>query len=215
MPPEQVMPEDLPACLQRHNVSLPDAQVVALTAYCQAVWGWNEQINLTRHTDFESFVARDLTDSLKLSEHIPEGSSVLDVGSGGGVPGIVLALIRDDLAVSLAESVGKKARALQDITRKLQLTVPVHAARAEDLLKRESYDVLTVRAVAPLRKLLFWFQQHSSSIGQLLLIKGPRWTAERDEAATEGLLSGVELEVIDEYRSAGHDNNSVVLSVRF
>ena len=201
--------------LHRHNVELDDDHAKVLCEYCDILWEWNAQLNLTRHTDFEQFVTRDLIDSLRLAGHIPADQSVLDVGSGGGVPGIVLAVTRPDLNVSMAESVGKKAKARKDICRKLKLSIPVHAARAEDVLKKQKYDVLTLRAVAPLRKILFWFQRHTTAFGSLLLIKGPRWVTERDEADKEGLLAGVDLSVIDEYQTPGHDNNSVILSVRY
>ncbi len=207
--------EQFQQSLKRHNVELADEHVAALFHYCDLLWTWNSQLNLTRHTDFEQFVIRDLIDSLRLAGHIPQDQSVLDVGAGGGVPGVILAVTRPDLNVALAESVGKKARALTDICKKMNLSIPVHAARAEDILKKKKFDLLTLRAVAPMRKILFWFQKHTTSFGSMLLIKGPRWIAERDEADAEGLLAGVDLEVIDEYATPGHDNKSVILSVRY
>ena len=93
-----------------HRIELPDEQAALLEQYCRLLWDWNTKINLTRHTDYQTFVARDLVDSLALAEFLEPGERVLDVGTGGGVPGIVLAIVRPDLAVSLSESVGKKAR---------------------------------------------------------------------------------------------------------
>lgn len=117
--------------------------------------------------------------------------------------------------MSLAESVGKKARVLKDIAKRLKLSVDVHADRAEKILKKRSFDILTIRAVAATRKLLFWFQTCPNSFGKILMIKGPRWEAERDEAMAEGLLDNATLTKIDEYATPGHDNNSVILSVEF
>ncbi len=105
--------------------------------YCRLLWDWNEKLNLTRHSGYEKFVARDLVDTLEFSKIVAQGERVLDVGTGGGVPGIVLALIRPDVHVTLAESVGKKARAVEDIARALGLASPVHHGRAEELLARE------------------------------------------------------------------------------
>ena len=79
----------------------------------QLLWEWNEKINLTRHTDYEKFVGRDLVDSLAFAEFLEQGEKVLDVGSGGGVPGVVLAIVRPDLKISLSDSVGKKAKVLE------------------------------------------------------------------------------------------------------
>ena len=83
-----------------------------LEQYCQLLWSRNRHLNLTRHTDYEKFVSRDLLDTMELSSLIPPSMEVLDVGSGGGVPGIVLSIIRPDLEITLAESVTKKAEAL-------------------------------------------------------------------------------------------------------
>ena len=208
-------PEDFSKALNRHQVTLSDEHVRALSRYCELLWTWNSRLNLTRHTDVDAFVSRDLLDSLRIEKQLAEGANVLDVGSGGGVPGIVLAILRDDLKVSLAESVSKKAKALSKITSKLKLSLPVHAARAEDVLKKRRYNTLTIRAVASLRKLLFWFQRQSNAFDNMLLIKGPRWTQERDEAESEGLLQNVTLDLVDQYRTPGHDNDSVILSVKW
>jgi 16S rRNA (guanine527-N7)-methyltransferase len=207
--------DDLSAAITRHDLSVGAAERERLCRYTELLWDWNTKINLTRHTDFESFVLRDLIDTLQLSAQIESGQSVLDVGSGGGVPGIPLAILRPDLTVALAESTSKKANVLTTIVQKTDLAVNVHAARAEDVLKKHQFDVLTARAVAPIRKLLFWLQRRSGAFGQLLMIKGPRWTAERAEAEAEGLLNNVSLDVIKEYRTPGHDSNSVILSVTY
>lgn len=207
--------EAMQFALRKHSLSVDTDKVTLLDRYCQLLWKWNEKINLTRHTDVETFVTRDMIDTLQLAKHLEPQANLLDVGSGGGVPGIPLAVLRPDLHISLAESVGKKARVLETIVRKLKLDIPVHSKRAEDVLKKRKYDVLTIRAVASLRKLLFWFQQRTDSFGHILMIKGPRWTDERTEAESEGLMTGVACEVLDEYPTPGRDNNSVILKITF
>src|ERR671919_480947 len=92
-PPES---DTLAAALARHDITLPAEQAALLDRYCRLLWEWNEKLNLTRHTDYEKFVSRDLADSLELAKHLKPGEEVLDVGSGGGVPGIVLAIVRPD-----------------------------------------------------------------------------------------------------------------------
>src|SRR5438067_13937674 len=84
---------DLTAALAKHNIALPAEQVAQLDRYCRLLWDWNTKINLTRHTDYEKFVSRDLVDTLQLVPHLRESEDVLDVGTGGGVPGIVLAIL--------------------------------------------------------------------------------------------------------------------------
>ncbi|MEP3480127.1 MAG: 16S rRNA (guanine(527)-N(7))-methyltransferase RsmG [Fuerstiella sp.] len=215
LPPTEEAIAELTAEIQKNSLDIDDVYVSQLCDYCRVLWKWNAKINLTRHTDVEAFAGRDLLDTIKLREHLPEHASVLDVGSGGGVPGIPLSILRPDLSITLAESVGKKAKTLRAIVKSLNLPIEVFPRRAEDVLKTSQFDFLTVRAVAGLRKLLFWFQQQSGQFEQMLLIKGPNWTKERDEAADEGLMNGVKLQVIDQYRPPGHDSDSVVLALQW
>lgn len=205
--------EKLADAAARHQIELPDAQIALLERYCEMLWQWNEKINLTRHTNYEKFVARDLVDSLVFAEFLKPGEKVLDVGSGGGVPGVVLAIVRGDLQVSLVESVGKKAKVLSDIVQRLGLMVPVFHARAEDLLKQEKYDTLVVRAVAPLKKLLQWFLPHWQSFGRLLVIKGPAWVEERGEARHFGLLKNLELRKLKTYPLPNTDSQSILMQI--
>ena len=79
--------------MSAHGLSVTDSQAAQLAQYCRLLWDWNSRLNLTRHTNWELFVTRDLLDTIRLAEHVPHGVKVLDVGSGGGVPGVVLALI--------------------------------------------------------------------------------------------------------------------------
>ena len=205
--------DNLTDVLGRYEISLPTNQVARIEQYCRLLWDWNQKLNLTRHTDFETFVARDMIDVLQLSALLHERESVLDVGSGGGVPGVVLALLRPDLRITLCESVGKKAAALEAIVRELDLPVAVCAARAEDLLQESQFDVLVARAVGPLWKMLKWFQPHWPAIGRLLTVKGPRWTDERGEARHRGYLRSLQLRKAAAYAMPGTDSESVILKI--
>jgi 16S rRNA (guanine527-N7)-methyltransferase len=213
--PEQspIAADDLPAALARHGIALPAEQVAALEAYARLLWEWNEKLNLTRHTTWEKFVARDVVDARQLAEQIPGGERVLDVGTGGGVPGILLAIMRPDLHVELCDPVGKKARAVAEIIAGLGLSLPVHAERAERILERQRFDTLVVRAVAPLWELLSWLAPHWQNIGQLLVIKGPKWLDERGQARHRGYLKPLELRKVAEYPLPGTESNSVILKV--
>jgi len=205
--------DSLQAALARHQIELDEDQVELLDRYCRLLWEWNEKLNLTRHTTYEKFVARDVVDSLAMEPFLDSGWRVLDVGTGGGVPGIVLAIARPDLEVALAESVAKKATAVADIVKRLGLKIPVHHGRAEELLERRQYDALVVRAVAPLAKLLTWFAPHWKAVGQLLVIKGPAWVEERRVARERGLLRGLELRKLAAYPLPGTKSESVILGI--
>lgn len=205
--------ENLAAVVARHQIDLPPAQIALLERYCQLLWDWNTKINLTRHTDYEKFVTRDLIDSLAFSPFLQQGEKVLDVGTGGGVPGVVLAIVRPDLRISLSESVGKKAKVVADIVEQLGLKTPMINARAEVILSAEHFDTLVIRAVAKLKKLLEWFKPHWQSFDRLLVLKGPSWVAERGEARHYGLFNDLALRKLASYPLPGTDSESVLLQI--
>jgi len=186
----------LQAALDEQALSLPPEQVERLDQYCRLLWEWNSRLNLTRHTDYRKFVARDLIDSLAFAEFLSTGERVLDVGTGGG-----------------CESVGKKARAVADIVARLGMSVPVHAKRAEEVLQKRTYDTLVVRAVGRLRKLLAWFQPHWDSFGRLLILKGPSWVEERGEARHYGLMHELALRRLKTYKVPLTGAKSVLLQI--
>lgn len=206
--------DTLSAALARHGIELPDDQVAAIDRYCRRLWDWNERLNLTRHTDYEKFVRRDVIDAVELERFMESGERVLDVGTGGGLPGVLLAIMRPDLDMTLSDSVAKKARAVEAIVKEAGLAIPVRHSAAQDLLTSEQFDTLVVRAVAQLPKLLTWFKPHWDSFRRLVLIKGPSWVEERAAARERRLLHGLRLSKLTTYPLAGTDSESVILEIR-
>ena len=140
--------------MRRSASKLTAEQVEQLDHYRRLLWSWNERMNLTRHTTLEKFVGRDVFDSYQLSQLLNADERVLDVGTGGGVPGVVLAILRPDLSVSLCESTQKKARAVEAMVGELGLSVPVFATRAEEVLEITTFDTLVARALRAAAKVL-------------------------------------------------------------
>lgn len=209
--PEQPSPSSLAEALKRYDVELPNNQAEQIERYCAALWKLNETLNLTRHTDFDTFVARDVIDSVQLSRQFRAGERVLDIGSGGGVPGILLAILRPDIHVGLCECVQKKAQALAQLLGEIELDLPVFADRSENVVQAAEFDTVTARAIGPLVKILTWMQHTWNRFDRMLLIKGPNWTNERKEARHRGLLKQLELRCIDSYDMPGTDSQSVIL----
>lgn len=205
--------ETLAEALVKYGAPLPPEVADQVDQYVRLLWKTNEKLNLTRHTDYDKFVARDLIDSMALAGLLKPGEEVLDLGTGGGVPGILIAILRPDVQVSLAESVAKKANAVQEIVAELDLPIPVYHARAEEVLDEFRFDSVVCRAVAPLRKLLLWLEPHWMSLTRLLAIKGAKWIDERNEARHLGMAKKVEIRKVHEYETAGNDHPSVILKI--
>jgi 16S rRNA (guanine527-N7)-methyltransferase len=139
---------------QRLNELLASAGLPELDAglagrfetYLELLTRWNTRLNLTAIREREGILSRHFVESIACARAIPEGvATLLDFGSGAGFPGIPIALCRPEIAVTLAESQGKKAAFLQEALRTLALRGNVSAKRAETLAS--SFDCVTMRAV--------------------------------------------------------------------
>lgn len=199
--------------LEKYQITLPPKQVELLERYCRSLWDWNTKLNLTRHTDFEKFVTRDLVDSMQLAALLQKGEHVLDVGTGGGVPGIPLAILRPDLNVELCDATGKKAKAVGAIVDEVGLDLNVWHAKAEELVKAHRFHTLAIRAVSKLDRLLAMFAPTWYAFDRILMIKGPAWVEERGEARHFGHLTNLALRKLADYTNPGLEHQSVILQV--
>ncbi|MGI9459068.1 MAG: 16S rRNA (guanine(527)-N(7))-methyltransferase RsmG [Pirellulales bacterium] len=205
--------------IQQLGLDLPDKVIPALAAYAKSLWAWNDRLNLTRHTEVQQFVQRDVTDTAAICPHMKTNERVLDVGTGGGVPGVLLTILRSDLTVELSDTSTKRIAALKSILDEIGLSLTTHHKPAQQVVldtnkKGRSFDTLVVRAVAPLHKLLTWFEPISSSYGRLLVIKGPRWESEKQESRHRGFLKKVTARRIANWPIPGSDTESVLLEIK-
>lgn len=157
---------------------------------------------------------RHLLNCAALSLAIPQGASVLDLGSGAGLPGLVLALVRPDLRVTLLEPLQRRVSFLDDVTAELGLGhVGVVRARAEDVIGEIEVDVVTSRAVAPLARLVQWSLPLTVPGGVLLAIKG-RTAPEELAAAAKGLrAAGAANWAVEEWGGDVLDEPTTVIRV--
>ncbi len=127
---------------------LDTAQIAQFDAYLTLILRWNARINLTAIRDPQAILERHFVESIAFAHALPKDiGSLLDFGSGAGLPGIPIAICRPEIAVTLAESQGKKAAFLQQAARtvKLPIQIQVHAGRAESLAAQ--FDCVALRAV--------------------------------------------------------------------
>lgn len=125
---------------------LEDKQYKQFDNYFALLVRWNRRVNLTAIRDKEGILRRHFVESIACAKALPSGiSTLLDLGSGAGFPGIPIALCRPEIAVTLVESQGKKAAFLREAVRVLGISATVYSGRAETL--GASFDCVTLRAV--------------------------------------------------------------------
>lgn len=161
------------------GISASDSLIEKLEIYAKELKEWNEKINLTAITDDEGIAVKHFIDSLMLLKYvtIPENSKIIDVGTGAGFPGLVLAAARPDVKVTLLDSTGKKLKVVNDIGEKMGLSnYEILNMRAEEAGQkkeyREQYDFATARAVAELRVLSEYCLPFIKQNGYFISMKG-------------------------------------------
>ncbi len=127
---------------------------------------------------------RHIANCAAVADLIPQGDSVCDVGSGAGLPGLVLAIVRPDLKVTLIEPLQRRCDFLNEVIADLDLPVKVLRGRAQEF-KGHTFKTVTSRAVAPLGKLLTWCAPLTSQGGQIVAMKGSSALQEIQDASAE------------------------------
>jgi 16S rRNA (guanine527-N7)-methyltransferase len=163
--------------LKTIGINLTDIQIEQLQQYYELLVTWNERMNLTSITDKESVYLKHFYDSLMLAKVIDlnKVSSLCDVGTGAGFPGLVLKIVYPHLHVTLVDSMQKRVHFLNEVITKLDLkNVQLENVRAEDYSKttREQFDVVTARAVAKLNILLEYCTPLVKEEGYFIPLKG-------------------------------------------
>lgn len=183
---------------QTAGITLTPEQHALLGRYLDLLLQANERMNLTRIVDRAQAEVHHIADSLTLLPHLPAGPiKIIDIGSGGGVPAIPIAIARADVTVTLVESTKKKAIFLREAAQALPLpNVKVIDQRAEDVgqgPQRESFDIATARAVASMDWLAEWCLPLVKKGGKMLAMKGQRITEELPTARRAiNILAGAE-----------------------
>lgn len=184
-------PDDLPGVVSRETRE-------RLETYLALLNKWQKTINLVSPATLPDAWERHFIDSAQIAPLLPDGVGTLfDLGSGAGFPGLVLAIMRPDIAVHLVESDQRKAAFLQTVSREAGAGVTVHNCRIEALPPGIAPDVVTARALAPLVQLLGWATPWAvTNPGLVLLLpKGKSAEGEIDAARAHYNF------VLDEYPS--------------
>lgn len=178
----------------KQGVVLSPEALEQMALYARRLVEWNEKMNLTAITDPDGILYKHFLDSLTLAPQLPEGASLIDVGTGAGFPGVPLALARPDLRLTLLDSLHKRLVFLEALCEELSVPVQLIHARAEDAGRRdglrESFDVATARAVASLPVLCEYCLPFVKVGGRFIAMKGPDGRQELEKAQKAAALLG-------------------------
>jgi 16S rRNA (guanine527-N7)-methyltransferase len=151
-----------------------------VTRYAEILATWGIERGLVGPKEGDRIWERHIANCIPVTTLIKKGASVVDIGSGAGLPGIVIALARPDIHMTLVEPLQRRVDFLNEVVSELHLEDQITVIRGKAESTRGSFDVVTSRAVAPLPKLLPMSRHLIASGGSLLAIKGESAQAEID-----------------------------------
>jgi 16S rRNA (guanine527-N7)-methyltransferase len=175
------------------GLAVSPEQQEKLMDYLALMFKWNSIYNLTSLRDPMQMVTHHLLDSLAAVPAFAGAANVLDVGSGGGLPGIVLAIVRPDMKVSMIDTVHKKTAFLTQVKAELGLAnVTIYTMRVEQLEVSDKFDVITSRAFADLSDFVNWSSHLLAEQGTYIALKGVAPEDERQRLPAAWRVSRVE-----------------------
>lgn len=215
--------EDLEQLLRNGSaefgLAVEDKQISRFMKYAELLKEWNQKINLTAIEEDKDIILKHFVDSLSILPHIKPGKTTLvDVGTGAGFPGIPVKIVRDDVEVTLLDSLDKRVNFLKEVAQTLELTgIRAVHGRAEDFgvhrEYRERFDIATARAVANLPVLLEYCLPFVKVGGVFLAMKGS--SLEEVGASRKALeVLGGKIEEIREFALPFTDMQRNVVVVR-
>lgn len=169
--------------------------------YMKLLLEWNEKMNLTAITDPEEIILKHFVDSLTIMPYLSNANTILDVGTGAGFPGLPLKILEANKEFTLLDSLNKRITFLQTVISELELkNVQAIHGRAEEYIsqKRESYDIVTSRAVAKLNVLIEYMLPFVKVGGRCICMKSFEIEGELKEAKKAIEILGGKIEKVDE-----------------
>ena len=194
---------DLRAFIEKLHIANPGEKEEQLLKYMEGVLEWNEKVNLTAITDRDEFIQKHFIDSLLCAGTLEftDSSSICDIGTGGGFPGVPLAICYPDKQFTLMDSLEKRLKIVRQLCNEIGVeNVEVVHGRAEELARqkdyREQFNLCVSRAVANMRVLSEYCLPFVKTGGCFIAYKGPDCQSEIDDARRAiQILGGDEPEI--------------------
>ena len=200
------------------KIELSDFQLKQFYEYMNILIEWNKVMNLTGITDPKEIIIKHFIDSLTILDNINENSSIIDVGTGAGFPGIPIKIAFPETKIVLLDSLNKRINFLNEVIKKLQLeNIETIHARAEDYGRdesnREKYDIAIARAVAPLNILLEYLIPFVKISGKCLCMKGSNSEEEILKSKNAIKILGGELIETEEFYIPNTDMKRKIIQI--
>ena len=205
--------------LKEIGLEINQEKVNKFYKYMNLLLEWNEKMNLTAITDYEEIIIKHFIDSLTIEQEIKENSQVVDVGTGAGFPGIPLKIFRDDIKITLVDSLNKRLIFLDTVVKELELNnVDIIHMRAEEIGRnkkyREKFDVVTSRAVANLATLSEYMIPLVKENGLAICMKGSKIEEEVEGAKKAIKVLGGKILKIKEFKLPKISDSRSILVLR-
>ncbi len=199
---KQLFKQEIGQKAKNMEITLDENQINKFYKYMELLLEWNEKMNLTAITEPNEIILKHFIDSITISSYINSEDKVLDIGTGAGFPGIPLKILNKENEFTVLDSLNKRINFLNEVIQKLKLEKirAVHS-RAEEFIKiageRESYDIITSRAVAKLNVLLEYMLPFTKLGGKCICMKSFEIDEEIEEAKKAIEILGGKIEKID------------------
>lgn len=205
--------------IQKLDINITNDQAEKFYLYTNMLLEWNEKINLTAITERDEIIQKHFIDSLTINKYVNENANVIDVGTGAGFPGIPLTIVRDDINVTLLDALNKRINFLNEIIEQNKLTnIETIHARAEEAGKnknlRESFDIATSRAVAPLNILVEYLLPLVKIGGKCVCMKGSNAKEEIENSKNAIKILGGKLENVEELELPDSDIKRTIIVIK-
>ena len=200
---------------EQYEMSISRKQYDDFQIYTDMLVEWNDKINLTAITDRNGISIKHILDSVLIFKYsdISEKSSYIDVGTGAGFPGIPMKIYRNDLECTLLDSLNKRVNFLNEVSKRLSLSMECIHSRAEDGGRkndfREKFDISVARAVAALPVLCEYCIPFVKVGGKFIAMKGPNENYK--DAFTSYRTMGGEISDVKEYILPGDEKRQIII----
>ena len=200
------------------NIVFSEKQIKQFFKYMNLLIEWNNKINLTAIIEPKEIILKHFIDSLTINKYIEQNKILVDVGTGAGFPGIAVKIYRPDVKVVLVDSLNKRINFLNEVVKELQLeNIQTIHSRVEEFGKnkkyRESFDIVTARAVANLTVLSEYLLPLAKVNGKCICMKGSEIEEEINNSKNAINILGGKIEKIDQFKLPDSDINRNIIII--